>query len=299
MKTYIKACALLLGFICFLSSCAGRVDIISNPASTIEINASATFAATTKEPKKSESPAEIQTKRVKELNPDGIGFVRDSNYEGTIAKNKIPFGADLTNSIPVYEEQNLIWEPDYAFHIGLDSAWRGWSGRISTGMLFWLAPTTAFRESEDESYVYSMLDTDKGSRIYIFFRKDNTNYMWPTGYPIIMEKTLSYEDFASIGEGKSMTEVESIDPVVRHYRHSYKDLSDVPIKNWEKSGMYLVTVHLLTDGILEIKYNKQGEEFYVSSMEFREDFSLPCLDSKLIGGDLCYRIAPADYVDNE
>lgn len=57
--------------------------------------------------------------------------------------------------------------------------------------------------------------------------------------------------------------------------------------------IYLTSVHVLTDGILKIEYDRTDDmEYVIKNIVHNEDFILDGLD-----GQPCYRIHEIDYVD--
>ena len=59
-----------------------------------------------------------------------------------------------------------------------------------------------------------------------------------------------------------------------------------------ENGYPLQTISVLSDGALKITYDYVNGKFVVDTIEFSENFTLECY-----GGEICYRIAPVDYVE--
>ena len=145
--------------------------------------------------------------------------------------------------------------------------------------------------------MYLMYDTDRGSRIYLFFYPDNLNSV--RGYSLISCKKISYSDISSIKSGDTIEDVMAVDPTAKFVKTMNDRITDASVENYaENWGQPITTVHLLTDGIMKITYERSGEEgdyrYTVTNIEYHENFELDG-----IAGITNYRIAETDYVDNE
>ena len=142
-------------------------------------------------------------------------------------------------------------------------------------------------------YLYLVYDTDNNTRLYLFFSKKKSLGVLTDGFPIIMKKKLAYKDFSSLQPGHNMRKVEEIDPVIPLYRRVFDEATDHVLKLNKERGIYLTSVHLLTDGILKIEYYRTDDrEYIIRNIVYNEDFVLNGLD-----GQTCYRIHDEDYVD--
>ncbi len=151
---------------------------------------------------------------------------------------------------------------------------------------------------------YVMYDTDQDQRIYVFFSTDDGKPVG--GSPVIgaiaiMQDKLEYNDFSGVKKGDEIRSLASIDPAMNAYtdylygpmtrRFSESDLELYVIANRE-NGYPLQTVSILSDGALKIGLDYVNDKFVVDTIEFSENFTLECY-----GGEICYRIAPVDYVE--
>ncbi len=155
---------------------------------------------------------------------------------------------------------------------------------------------------------YLMYDTETGSRLYIFTTDEE--YRTAKGYSMISSKKLSYADMKALKTGQTMDDVMAIDPTAKYVRARYDRLDDVVLGNhvadWQQP---INTVHLLTDGVMKLTYERSGEEgsyvYTITDIEYHDDFKMksvfeyPRINSegeiKTIETD--YRIAKEDYVD--
>jgi len=155
-------------------------------------------------------------------------------------------------------------------------------------------PPQAVRTIENNSQksMYFVYETDKDTRIFVFFFEfDDFNYT--RGFPIVMKKSLKLSDFSALKEGDSMTDVEKIDPVTPLYRKGYDTLSDELLQKIYVDGRETIsTVHLLTDGMARIDYNRNSEgEYIIDRIIISDIFTIP-----MLGGHQSYLIYPEDYI---
>ena len=157
-------------------------------------------------------------------------------------------------------------------------------------------PGGAWRDMED-GRKYLMYDTEKGTRLYIFFTKQD-NYKVATGYTLYSTKKLSYADMKSLKMGQEIEDVMVIDPTAQYVRTFYDGLTnDGTLKDyvvyWNQP---INTVHLLTDGIMKFTNERSGQEgnyvYTITDIEYHSDFKMQGL-----AGVTDYRIAEVDYVN--
>lgn len=197
-----------------------------------------------------------------------------------------------SNQIGLYEEQELLF--DSYFSLGDDV---GYGSKFSSGTLNRSLerhvrefPEPGVRNMGD--YIYLMYDTDKGSRLYLYYPKLEGQPHFRNGYAVLMKKMLSYRSFQGLSVGDSIQQVSQIDSVIPVYIKDFDAATDAALENYQKEGIYLTSVHLLSDGILKIEYERTKEKDYViHSLVFRDDFTLDGFDGKT-----CYRILKEDYV---
>ena len=107
-----------------------------------------------------------------------------------------------------------------------------------------------------------------------------------------------------------MDDVMAIDPSAKYVEYLYSFRSDRGIEyDVTYNNQPINTVHLLTDGVMKITYERSGEEgsyvYTITDIEYHDDFKMkivfeyPSINSegeiKTIETD--YRIAKEDYVD--
>ena len=159
-------------------------------------------------------------------------------------------------------------------------------------------PTQIVRtiEANGEKVMYFVYETDGDTRVFVFF-DSSTDYRYTVGFPIIMKRTLEYQDFSALGEGDTMADVAKVDPIAVLYQKEYDRLSDVLVEKLYVNGAEEIsTIHLLRDGILRIDYDRVSKGNYViKAIGYHEDFVLPVLGGWFVGNP-CYRIYEFDYV---
>ena len=143
---------------------------------------------------------------------------------------------------------------------------------------------------------YLMYDTETGSRIYVFFN-NTENSLKANGYSMISSKKLSYADMKALKTGQTMDDVIVIDPSAKYVEYLYSFRSDKAIKyDITHLNLPINTVHLLTDGVMKLTYERSGEEgsyvYTITDIEYHDDFKM-----EGHGGITDYRIAKEDYVD--
>ena len=173
------------------------------------------------------------------------------------------------------------------------------------------------RQSDKNTFytVYRVID---GGYLYVFFSNvafDNTglNSTFVEINSIYLSKTLSYDDFSDINIGDNIKQVSHIDPFVKriencfeHYQISEKHIGD----NFEHYITYIgtgeaISIHLLTDGLLTIKYRLDDSgKIIVSEKIYSPDFSYPYTiytDTSITtplgiwDHNMIYKILPQDY----
>ena len=206
--------------------------------------------------------------------------------------------------IPVYSEDQLTLGKYKLVEGQYNCTWPGFDNsnthfggttNKSAGILS-AFPGGAWRDMED-GRKYLMYDTEKGTRLYIFFTKQD-DYKVATGYTLYSKKKLSYADMKSLKIGQEIEDVMAIDPTAQYVRTFYDGLAnDGTLKDyvvyWNQP---INTVHLLTDGIMKFTYERSGQEgnyvYTITDIEHHSDFKMQGL-----AGVLDYTIAEVDYVN--
>ncbi len=202
--------------------------------------------------------------------------------------------------IPLYEAEELMYNTNGAFYIGYDSArYRtAYNGRVQTNEIFNSFPTHAIRR-QSETMIYSIYRSDSGFYLYLFFSEESGDPDWdglntPIGYPIVIQKMLSYEDFAGVQVGDGVEKLREIDPVIEIYEKmffEYYGLNSVAAENLRKSNDPISSVHYLKDGLLKIEYDIVDDtQLVVENIIFNENYDL----TNLYGETYNYCILPQD-----
>ncbi len=114
------------------------------------------------------------------------------------------------------------------------------------------------------------------------------NGKWWYNFSIYQNRALKYADFEGL-EGKTAEDVARIDDVVNLYKEKTLSMTNIP-DTWESR-------HLLTDGLLVIKYNT-NKNHLVEEVIFNENFDYttgvlhPQTDEPNV---INYRISKEDY----
>lgn len=147
-------------------------------------------------------------------------------------------------------------------------------------------------ENNGQKSMYIVYETDDETRVFVFFFESD-DFQYTRGYPIIMKESLCLTAFSELHIGDSISDVEKIDPIAAQYRRGYDTLSDELIQQLYVDGREKIsTVHLLTDGIVRINYNRNSSgEYIIEQIILADDYTIPVL-----GGKLCYLIYPEDYI---
>lgn len=197
-------------------------------------------------------------------------------------------------NVPVYKNNDLLHNTDHSFYLGRDSGFYSTVPNTRQDLakvIFAAFPTDAIRQTPDKSGVYAVYDTDIGIRLYLFFSNEKNNYMTLDGFPVIMQKKLSFGDFENIRTGDSIRLVEAIDPIVSQYISFFDTGTDEALEGYAHKGAGAASVHLLTDGILKIEYKRNKDDYVITNIVYNEDFVLEGLCGKT-----CYEISELDYV---
>jgi hypothetical protein len=228
----------------------------------------------------------------KQAEPE-IGSYSDDFVAQFVSENKINEQENTNDaSIPCYNESELIFENQGCFNLGIDAGSNMASG-FRTDFLektVKMYPGPLVRENED--YIYLVYCTDKNSRLFLFYSKEKTNGMILDGYPIIMKEKLSYEDFSEIKVGDSIEKVGNIDSIIPLYIEEFDLMPEAYYEQNKENGKNFSSVHLLSDGILKIGYERREGDYYIIDITYEDDFVMDGLDGKT-----CYKISEADYVE--
>lgn len=196
-----------------------------------------------------------------------------------IEKYLVPIDEEIEpSSIVYYDEEEIIYNGE-GYVLGQDcDMFMVYSSYVCVHTLSKLVeayPDPILRDCGN-GYLYAMYHTDNDNRLYVFIEKESNlnGYMGTVGFPVLMTERLSYSDFSNIKIGSSIDDVEKVDSVVKLY------------KNIEE-GKNKTTVHLLTDGMLQINYVIVDGEYRIYEKKFDKEFF-----------DI-YRIYEQDYIERQ
>ncbi len=155
-------------------------------------------------------------------------------------------------------------------------------------------PTGAFRWNP-EGMSYAFYDTDGGNRLYLFFEEDWAGDLVPAGFPIVVNKELSYADFSEIKSNSTFEDVLQVDPSASLYRDQIIASTS---ENCTEESYVSSTFHYLTDGILRIGYWKNplpdGWHITVASISYYPTYQNPLVIACNIPDEREYRIDERD-----
>ena len=217
--------------------------------------------------------------------------------------------------IPIYYEDEILYGIYDGVQGGHYSTWPGFNNSnphfhnsVSNKCYGILTafPNGAWRDMGG-GRKYLMYDTEKGTRMYIFFTSEN-DYYSAKGYTLYSSKKLSYADMKSLKMGQTIDDVINIDPTAKFVKHNFDRLTDTAVKekyatNWKQP---ITTVHLLTDGIMKFTYERSGQEghyvYTITDIEYHSDFKMKSIlphysGTATIVEEMDYSIAEVDYVD--
>lgn len=106
-----------------------------------------------------------------------------------------------------------------------------------------------------------------------------------------MKETLSYNDFSEIQVGDSIEKVSKIDSIIPLYNEKFEKRSEIIYERNKEQGIYFTSMHLLSDGILRIDYDRKDGDYVVIDITYNKDF---VLEGEY--RDSCYKIFEADYL---
>ena len=250
-------------------------------------SACANAADTTSEP--TTTPPEPQSRRELSWSEDPW-----DDFDVVLDKIGTPQGSESELEIPVYYENELLFKTDGLFFLNRDACfYEGQNMRQNyTGALLEAYPTSAIR-SRDRDNIYFVYMTDTGYRLYLFASSDN-DFQTPVGFPVVIGKLLSYDDFKDIKVGDGIEKVEAVDSVANLHKKLIVDLWDlepVAARKFAEEGYPCTTIHYLKDGILKIEYEMQADQnLVVSNVVFNKEFQIESANGKVVN----YKIADID-----
>ena len=227
-----------------------------------------------------------------------IGNGERNNFVSVIEGKMEANDKTKLEEIPVYVEEELLFKTDGLFYLNRDACfYEGQNARQNyTGALLEAYPTSAIR-SRDKETIYFVYLTDTGYRLYLFASYEN-ELQTPVGFPVVIGKLLSYEDFKNIKIGDRIEEVEAVDSVAALHKKQIIEvwnLDPVAARFLAEDGYPCTTIHYLKDGILKIEYEMQKDQsLVVSNMVFSKDFQIESANGKMIN----YKIEDIDLPTN-
>lgn len=182
-----------------------------------------------------------------------------------IEKYLVPIDEKIDQDNIVYYNEEEILYSGQGYKLGKLAGKPPWLSYIeyphTLAQLVEAYPHPILRDCEN-GYYYAMYHTENDNRLYVFMtigKSDHNQYMETIGYPIVMTERLQYSDFKDIKKNDKIDFVAEVDPATKLYQNMGKQ-------------MPLTTVHLLTDGLLRIKYRVRYGVYLVDEIIFDEDF---------------------------
>lgn len=193
---------------------------------------------------------------------------------------------NVLQNIPVYHEDDLFFKTDGLFFLGRDACFYDFQNARQnyTGAIMEAYPDSAIRERKDGS-VYLVFDADTGYRLFLLLNDKKSNNV-PQGFPIVVGKILSFQDFTSLEYGDSIERVEEIDSIASLYKKQFLEiwkLTATDVAAIAKEGYPCTSVHYLKDGLLIIEYGEiKDNHLCITNMIFSKDYTLTNARGELI-----------------
>ncbi len=138
--------------------------------------------------------------------------------------------------------------------------------------------------------LYSVHKVRQGGLLYTFYadgeydKKLHSTVQW-----FYVVKNLSYADFQpAIEEKATIEQVRKIDPATQIHMNLY----EADREYWDEVEKHFITRHYLTDGILELAYEKMDGEWKIFDSVYMEDYVFPGMASHKVLHDA--KILPID-----
>lgn len=228
------------------------------------------------------------TMKISERQPEPEGGYTIDFVEQYIAEKLSDKNNDV---VPCFKEEDLLYDTG-CFALGADAGYYSGASGFITNLferVVKIFPNPLIRENDDD--IITVYDTDNHTRLYLFFSKKSKG-MFTDGFPVVMKEKLSYSDFSQLKLGDNLNMVESIDSIMPLYTRYFDQATDSVLERNKKVGRYLTSIHLLSDGILKIEYDKVDGNYVITNIVYNKDFILDGLNGKT-----CYKILDEDYVD--
>ncbi len=218
--------------------------------------------------------------KAKEKNKQQEVFgVQEQKFAETIASYE---NSPLEVEVPIYDEKILLSGKNH-FELGKDSGklLELQERDLMSKYIFEDYPYGVVRKSQQGYYI--MYDSDNGVRLYLYFlsEKNNMDYKYISGFPIVMKDTLTYKEFKSLEQGNTIEDVEKIDMVTNFYQANFDSYENEEFEKITSEGYGGFSVHLLKDGILKIIYERVKDEYIIKEFIYSEDFKLNCFNDEL------------------
>jgi hypothetical protein len=231
-------------------------------------------------------------KSISERQPEPTDDFSNDFASKYVAENKTAQNGETDETtIPCFREDELLFGNLGCFSLGVDADW-DYTHNIQwdfMGRVVKMFPNPLVRETEDNYYL--VYQSDNNTRLFLFYSTINSQGMFLGGYPIIMKEMLSYKDFSEIQVGNSIEKVGSIDSIIPVYSESFEMVSETVYKTNKEQGIYFTSMHLLSDGILRIDYDRKDGDYVIIDITYNKDFVLEGKYQKT-----CYKIFEMDYL---
>ena len=184
--------------------------------------------------------------------------------------------------------------------IVLGEPWLGFPYRLPMNFLRMTGPGQYYTvcRQKDGGYVYLFFDRPRSMQDYgVYSSQDKTN-IFLHGV-LYAEKKLAYEDFASIEIGDNIENVIAIDPAAALCKTLYNLNTALYGEEHYFDYRAVSSLHLLTDGILEVRYLIQDEgELTVDKLFYYPDYQYMSSGYHRITGNKVYMnltVFPQDF----
>ena len=228
----------------------------------------------------------------KQSDPNDGSYGRDF-VDAYVLEHKTDNEASEVDSIiPRFRESVLVDDNDGCFIVGDDPANNLASGYRTDFFerMVMTFPNPLVRELGDS--IYLVYDTDQNSRLFLFYSKSRGGGVILAGYPIFMKDVHLYQDFAYLQVGDSIRDIATIDSVMPLYLDKFNKKSDKKYEFDQQLGINFSSVHLLSDGVLKIEYDRSSDGYRIINMTYNENF---VLEGRF--GGVSYEIYESDYID--
>lgn len=230
---------------------------------------------------------------ISERQPEPTGDFNSVFFAEYVSNNKT-LENEISNEtvIPCYRENELLFET-YGCFVPSKDADRDYTHNAQMDIfqrMITMYPDPLVRVTD--GYYYLVYQTDHDTRLFLFYSTIDHQGMFLTGYPIIMKETLSHKDFSKIKVGDSIEKVRNIDSIIPLYHEIFEKRPAVIYESDKEQGVYFTSMHLLSDGIMRIDYDRKDGDYVIIDVTYNKNF---ILEGEY--RETCYKIFEQDYIE--